>query len=124
MDQPTLQHFRKKLAEARAQFSREAARKADAGREAGADLAAADVVDRAVSTYAKELNFSQSENESQLLQMVNGALQRMDDGIYGECLNCGKEIGHKRLEAVPWTHLCIDCQSKAEEIDRGGRSVA
>ncbi len=123
MDQPTLQHFRKKLEEARVQFSREAARKAKSGREAGADLAAADVVDRAVSTYARELNFSQSENETQLLQMVNAALQRIDDGTYGECLNCGKEIGLKRLQAVPWTHLCIDCQQKAEEIDQG-RSVA
>jgi DnaK suppressor protein len=124
MDQPTLQHFRKKLEEARAQFSQEAARKAQSGREAGTDLAAADVVDRAVSTYARELNFSQSENDAQLLQMVNSALQRMDDGTYGECLNCGKEIGLKRLEAVPWTHLCIDCQSKAEEVDQGRRSVA
>jgi DnaK suppressor protein len=124
MDQSTLQHFRKKLEEAREEFSQEAARKADAGREAGTDLAAADIVDRAVSTYAKELNFSQSENETQLLQMVNGALQRMDDGTYGVCLNCGKEIGPKRLEAVPWTHLCIDCQQQAEEIDQGRRSVA
>ena len=124
MDASTLHSLRKKLEEARAQFSREATRKADAGREAGTDLAAADIVDRAVSTYAKELNFSQSENETQLLQMVEGALGRMDDGTYGTCLNCGKEIGLKRLEAVPWTHLCIDCQSQAEEIDAGRRSVA
>ena len=124
MDQKTLDSLRKKLEDARAQFSREAARKAQAGREAGADVAAADMVDRAVSTYARELNFSQSENDAQLLQMANAALQRIDDGTYGECLNCGKEIGLKRLEAVPWTHLCIDCQSKAEEIDQGRRSVA
>jgi RNA polymerase-binding transcription factor len=124
MDQSTLQHFRKKLEEARSQFSQEAARKAQSGREAGADLAAADVVDRAVSTYNKELNFSQSENDAQLLQMVNAALQRTAEGTYGECLNCGKEIGPKRLEAVPWTHLCIDCQQKAEEVDQGRRSVA
>ena len=124
MDKSTLQSFRKKLEEARDRFRQEAARKAQSGREAGADLAAADVVDRAVSTYARELNFSQSENETQLLQMVNAALQRIEDGTYGECLNCGKEIGLKRLEAVPWTHLCIDCQAKAEEIDQGRRSVA
>jgi DnaK suppressor protein len=123
MDQSTRQSLRKKLEDARAQLSREASRTAEAGREAGTDLAAADVVDRAVSTYTKELNFSQSENQTQLLQMVNGALQRMGDGSYGICLSCGKEIGLKRLEAVPWTHFCIDCQTKAEEIDQG-RSVA
>jgi DnaK suppressor protein len=124
MEESTLRTLRKKLEEARDQFSREAARNAQAGREAGTDMAAADIVDRAVTTYAKEMNFSQSENETQLLQMVNGALERMDDGTYGTCLNCQKEIGVKRLEAVPWTHLCIDCQTQAEEIDQGRRSVA
>ncbi len=124
MDQATLKSLRKNLQETRDQLSREAARKAEAGREAGADAAAADVVDRAVTTYNRELNFSQSENETQLLQMVEGTLQRMDDGTYGTCLNCGKEIGLKRLQAVPWTHLCIDCQTRAEEIDQGRRSVA
>ena len=126
MDSSTLQHFRKKLEEARAQFSREATRNADAGREAGTDAAAADLVDRAVTTYHKELNFSQSENQTQLLQMVNGALSRMDDGSYGTCLNCNQEISPKRLEAVPWTHLCITCQSLAEESEQNqpGRNVA
>ncbi|HET7208816.1 MAG TPA: TraR/DksA family transcriptional regulator [Terriglobales bacterium] len=124
MDAATKESLRKKLEESRTQFSQEAARKAEAGREAGSDAAAADIVDRAVTTYMRELNFSQSENETQLLQMVNGALQRMDDGTYGQCLNCGREIGLKRLEAVPWTHLCIECQTKAEEIDQSRRSVA
>jgi DnaK suppressor protein len=124
MDYSMLQSFRKKLEEARDRFRQEAARKAESGREAGADLAAADVVDRAVSTYTKELNFSQSENDTQFLQMVNAALQRVEDGTYGECLNCGIEIGLKRLEAVPWTHLCINCQTKAEELEQGRRSVA
>ena len=124
MDQSTLQPLRQKLEEARDQLSREAARKAQAGREAGSDLAAADIVDRAVDTYNKELNFTQSENETQLLQMVNAALQRMGDGTYGTCLNCEREISRKRLEAVPWAHLCIDCQSLMEEVDQGRRSVA
>jgi DnaK suppressor protein len=124
VDASTLKSFRSKLEEARERFGREAARNAEAGREAGTDVAAADIVDRAVTTYTKELNFSQSENETQLLQMVNSALQRMDDGTYGICLNCGKEIGLKRLEAVPWTHLCIDCQTQAEETDQGRRSIA
>lgn len=124
MDQITIQSLRKKLEDWRAQLSREAARKAEAGREAGSDASAADIVDRAVTTYTRELNFSQSENEMQLLQMVNASLQRIDDGAYGTCLNCGREIGLKRLEAVPWTHLCIECQTKAEELDQGRRNSA
>ena len=124
MDEATKNSLRAQLEQARTQLSREAARKAEAGREAGSDSATADIVDRAVTTYSRELNFSQSENETQLLQMVNAALERMQDGTYGQCLNCGREIGIKRLEAVPWTHLCIDCQTQAEEVDQGRRKIA
>lgn len=124
MDETTRNSLRAQLEQARAQLSREAARKAEAGREAGSDSGTADIVDRAVTTYSRELNFSQSENETQLLQMVKAALARMQDGTYGQCLNCGREIGIKRLEAVPWTHLCIDCQTQAEEADQGRRKIA
>ena len=123
MDAELKKSLRKKLEEARDRLSYEASRKAQEGREAGPERAA-DIADQALTTYTKEMSFTQSENEAQLLQMVDGSLQRMEDGSYGKCLSCGKEIGAKRLEAVPWTHLCIDCQSKAEEIDAGRRSVA
>jgi DnaK suppressor protein len=39
----------------------------------------------------------------------------MRDGAYGTCTNCGTEIGPKRLEAVPWTSFCIDCQELQEK---------
>jgi DnaK suppressor protein len=42
--------------------------------------------------------------------MIGAALGRIDDGTYGECLNCGQEIGPKRLEAIPWARYCITCQ--------------
>jgi DnaK suppressor protein len=116
MDSKAMASLRKKLEEARHQLSHEATRKANEARETGNE-GAVDVADQALATYIRELMFSQSENETELLQMVNGALQRMEDGTYGQCLSCGREIGMKRLEAVPWTHLCIDCQTKAEQID-------
>ena len=120
MDRAIMQSLRKKLEQARDQFSYEANRKATDGRDSGRD-GAADVADQALTTYTKEVTFSQSENETQLLQMVNASLQRMDDGTYGKCLSCGRDIGTKRLEAVPWTHLCIDCQTKAEQVDNDRR---
>jgi DnaK suppressor protein len=73
-----------------------------------------DVADQAVLSYQKELLFSQgTEGHSQLSQ-VRLALERLREGTFGECLHCGKEIGEKRLEALPWTPYCIACQEKVE----------
>lgn len=118
MDRKMMEGLRRKLEEARRQLSHEATRKAEAGRNLGFD-GAEDPADRAQETYEKEFLFSQSENETELLQMVNGALDRMNDGTYGKCLNCGGDIEPKRLEAVPWAHFCIACQQQKEAEDAG-----
>jgi DnaK suppressor protein len=44
------------------------------------------------------------------LCMVEGALQRLDTGRYGTCLNCGDAIAAKRLKAIPWAEYCLACQ--------------
>ena len=49
------------------------------------------------------------------LTRIRAALTRIADGTYGECLNCEKTIGVKRLEALPSTPYCIDCQEKIEK---------
>ena len=84
------------------------------GRTADED-SAQDIADRAASSYTKEFLFSQSNNDRQLLQMVEAALSRIREGTFGECVSCGKEINSKRLEAVPWTRHCIECQEKLEK---------
>lgn len=74
-----------------------------------------DLADKAASAYSKELNFSLSDGERNLLMQVEEAFNRMKDGTYGSCTNCGTTIGEKRLEAVPWTTFCIDCQELQEK---------
>lgn len=74
-----------------------------------------DLADKAASAYSKELNFSLSDGERNLLMAIDEAFNRMRDGAYGTCTNCGTEIGPKRLEAVPWTSFCIDCQELQEK---------
>jgi len=76
---------------------------------------AQDVADKAANSYNKEFLFHQSNNDRQLLQMVDNALTRMREGSFGECISCGQEINAKRLEAVPWTRHCIGCQEKLEQ---------
>jgi DnaK suppressor protein len=74
-----------------------------------------DLADKAASAYSKELNFSLSDGERQLLMQIDEAFVRMKDGSYGTCTNCGTVIGEKRLQAVPWTPYCIDCQELQEK---------
>jgi len=74
-----------------------------------------DLADKAASAYSKELNFSLSDTERNLLMQIEEAFTRMKDGAYGTCTNCGTVIGEKRLQAVPWTPFCIDCQELQEK---------
>jgi DnaK suppressor protein len=85
-----------------------------AGQES-ADDGTDDIVDRANNSYNRELMFSLSDGERQLLLQVEDALRRIDDGAYGRCSNCGRTIATQRLEAVPWARFCIDCQELAEK---------
>lgn len=73
-----------------------------------------DAADQAVQSYQKELLFLQGTQGHNQLSQVRSALERLDTGTFGECLQCGEAIGAKRLEAVPWTANCIACQEKIE----------
>lgn len=74
-----------------------------------------DLADKAASAYSKELNFSLSDTERNLLMQIDEAFLRMKNGSYAVCTNCGTTIGEKRLQAVPWTPFCIDCQELQEK---------
>jgi DnaK suppressor protein len=84
------------------------------GRSADED-ATQDPADKASNSYTKELLFSQSNSERNILSLVEEALERMESGEYGECIECGGPMHPKRLEAVPWARHCIPCQEKQEQ---------
>jgi len=75
---------------------------------------AQDVVDKAETSYTKEFLLSLSDADREQLLLVDEALRRLDRNEFGICQFCQQEIGRKRLEALPWTPYCIDCQEKAE----------
>ena len=114
MDKKKLEGFKKKLETRQQDLRRMVSRTQQDGRSADEDTAQ-DIADKAASSYNKEFLFHQSNNDRQLLQMVEGALARIREGNFGECISCGKEINPKRLEAVPWTRHCIECQEKLEK---------
>jgi len=73
------------------------------------------LAESAAVTYDRELDFSLEENSGQVLEEIDRALKRIDDGSYGECANCAKDIPAERLEAIPYADHCIDCAR-----ERGG----
>jgi len=83
--------------------------------QASTDEGTDDIVDRANNSYNRELMFSLSDNERTHLLAIDAALERLEAGGYGTCANCGREIGEKRLEAVPWARFCVDCQELVEQ---------
>lgn len=114
MDKKKLDAFKKRLEERQRELRHNVSRTAQDGREADLE-SAQDIADRAANSYTKEFLFSQSNSERQILNMVDGALDRIREGTFGECISCGTEINPKRLEAVPWTRHCIECQEKLEQ---------
>lgn len=117
-------HYQEKLL-AHKQFLEQAMSTAvEQGRETVTDDTQ-DVADQAVVSYQKELLFSQGTTGHQQLRLVQQALGRIKEGTFGECVHCGNEIGPKRLEALPWTAYCIECQEKVErgEIEDSVRAA-
>jgi DnaK suppressor protein len=114
MDKKRLEQFKKRLETRQQELRRLVSRNVQDGRAAD-EQAAQDVADKAANSYTKEFLFHQSNNDRQLLQLVEEALSRIREGSYGECVNCGNELNAKRLEAVPWTRYCINCQEKVEQ---------
>jgi DnaK suppressor protein len=72
--------------------------------------------DMATVTFERELDEGLGEGAQQTLEQLDHALAKLDDGTYGTCERCGREIGEERLRARPWATLCIDDQRLA---DRG-----
>ena len=83
----------------------------DAGEETAYDNHLADT---ATETYDRELDYTLEENSEHVLAEIDAALTRIENGTYGSCTNCGKQIPEERLEALPWATLCIDCQRDQE----------
>jgi len=77
-----------------------------------------DEIDTASSEVGLSFIGRLRERERGLLNKIEAALEKIEQGVYGECENCGEEIGLKRLEARPVAELCIDCKAEQEKLER------
>jgi DnaK suppressor protein len=77
----------------------------------------ADELDEIEGAVAREIAIRNLDRESGLLREIRSALRRIDAGTLGMCLHCEEEISRRRLEAVPWARLCLQCQEAADRGD-------
>ena len=68
----------------------------------------------AQTNTARELEFALDARETEELNQIEAALRRIEDGRYGQCVNCGVEIPSARLEVAPEASRCIACQEEVE----------
>lgn len=73
-----------------------------------------DEADVASDAIDRTLLNAMGAQDANRLQQINSALDRIKQGRYGFCLECGAEISQPRLEALPYAPLCIDCASASE----------
>ncbi len=113
MDAKKLEHFREMLVQKKLSLTDMVVRTEGYGREK--EPAIQDVADMAVESYTKEFMFGKSSGDRAILQMINEALERIEDKSYGTCVHCGEPIQPKRMEAVPWAQFCLRCQGLQEK---------
>jgi len=78
-----------------------------------------DTADAAVDTANDEISTQLAEIESRELEQIENALRRIEQGMYGSCELCGGKIADARLNALPYTSTCIDCQRESERYGAG-----
>lgn len=71
-----------------------------------------DFADRSTAANEEEISIQLKQTDAKLLRAIEDALARVESGSYGVCVDCEEEISSARLNAVPWTKVCISCKEK------------
>ena len=114
MEKKILEQYRKKLVDKRRELTAAYTKNRHYGRESD-EGGTQDLADKASSSYTKEFLYSLSNTERTILEQVERAIDRMNEGEYGTCMECAEKISKKRLDAVPWARFCVPCQERIEQ---------
>jgi DnaK suppressor protein len=117
MRKDRLGHFKKRLLDKQHQLMEEVGRSAIFGKDQ-ADDSIKDLGDQANTAYTREFFFELGNGDRRLLREVVLALQKIEDGSFGDCERCGEAIADRRLDALPFARYCINCQRVVEEEER------
>ena len=116
MEQTELNNFRAVLERQLDDLSKEAGH--DLKQLKDVDHREIDFVDSASDDENKNLQYRIIDRESKLIKKIRDALERIEDGTYGICEACGKEISIERLKARPVTNKCIECKTMEERHEK------
>lgn len=122
MNKAELKVYREKLLALRARLRGDVSQMADATlnksrSEANGDLSSMPIhmADIGSDNFEQEFTLSLMESEGGTLEQIEAALERIEDGDYGQCEECGVRIPKSRLNALPYATMCVRCASRLEE---------
>ena len=101
-----IQHYKQRLLDLEKDLAARIGQETDQGRQEFID-SAHDVGDASVADEVASEQFTEAENNAEVLHQVRDALDRVADGTFGTCIIDGGPIEEQRLEAVPWTPYCL-----------------
>ena len=122
MTKPDFEHHRERLLALRARLRGEITQLADTAlnkNHAEASRMPTHMADLGTDNFERELSLSLLGNEKDVLGQIEAALERIEEGKYGRCEECGRKIVQARLEAVPYVALCVRCASQQEQKHPG-----
>jgi DnaK suppressor protein len=121
MRKTELERFRKLLLAEKDRVTKSLAKHAEIIKQAGDEATGGagkahsnHMADQGSDEYQYEATIRFASSEGRYLYHIEEALARIEDGSYGKCESCGKNIGLQRLKALPYTRLCIECKEKEE----------
>jgi len=79
---------------------------------------ALDEGDKALTDLAEETGLSLVDLRKDILDKIDHALEKLENGTYGICEDCGAEISTERLKAMPFAIYCVPCKEKREELEK------
>ena len=120
MRKAVLKKSRETLEGMRAQLLRSVQQGLQEGREASKDEGM-DTYDIASDARDREISLALADRDREKLQAIDEAIGRVDDGSYGICEMCESDIAEARLQALPFTRVCVNCQAEREKEARLNR---
>lgn len=75
-----------------------------------------DAVESGADNFARDVGAALLDATARTVQSIEGALQRLETGAYGACLDCGSRIRAVRLRALPFAERCRDCQQQYDPV--------
>jgi DnaK suppressor protein len=122
MNRVELNGYKERLLMLRARLQGDVTQLADAAlkksrSEANGDLSSMPIhmADIGSDNFEQEFTLSLMENEGAALEKIEASLERIDEGTYGTCEECGVKIPKSRLNAIPYATLCVKCAGRREQ---------